>query len=110
MAENKLRMQHEIQRSEGVMYFYEGEVPVAEGGVVEIPLGESYSEDWVRRAYLNGYTLDPDNDSEPFGDVDTALSGSRKGSRRKSAKSEKETNEGSDSGRQSNEGAGVREG
>lgn len=79
---NVLRMQHEIQRSEGVMYFYEGEVPVLEGGIIEVPRDKPEHDDWVRRAYLNGYTLNADT-GEPFGDVDTALAANRKRSTRR---------------------------
>jgi hypothetical protein len=105
-----LRMKHTIQRADGVIYFYEGELPVKEG-VIEIPKDTKEFDSWVRRAYINGYQLDPENDDEPFEDVENALaSGNKKSTKRKSAKSEKETDEGSDSGRQPGDKDGVREG
>jgi len=69
-----VRLLHQLYRNDATFFFYEGEAPVKEG-VLEIDTDERNFETWVRRAYLNGYTLNPDN-GEPIGSVDDVLSGS----------------------------------
>lgn len=54
-----------------VFYFYDGEVPIA-NGVVEIPVDRP---EWVQRAYIMGYRHDPV--TEEVLTLDEALAGGR---------------------------------
>ncbi len=85
-------------------YFYDGECPIVEG-VITIPLDRP---EWIQRAYLKGYRLDPV--SEELLTIDEALAGGRAASPEpESTESAGEEVEGSDSGGLPADEDGVRE-
>lgn len=59
MAAN-IRMQHTIHTADKVVYFYDGEVEAKEG-IVSVPRNRP---EWVRRAFVLGYRLNPNTGEE----------------------------------------------
>lgn len=82
-------LKHTIwKEGERAVIFYEGEL-TAKDGVVEVP---NDKPEWIRRAWVLGYRLDPENDSEYLRLEDIPTED-------KSAKSEGKKNEGTRSRR-----------